>query len=125
MIKNIRMFKRTLSQAAGALLLAGGAWSTAASPYSTAIQADHPPAYWRLNETSGTTAVDSAGNYNGSYTNALIGQTGYTIGSDPAALAGSFGPDIGQYQDSFVGGMSLDVATNGNATFSVEAWVNG
>jgi hypothetical protein len=37
------------------------------SPYATAIAAAHPTAYWRLGETSGTTAVDAAGFNDGIY----------------------------------------------------------
>jgi hypothetical protein len=125
MTKRIKNFNRAFGQTVAALLLACGASSVSASPYSTAVQADHPVAFWRLNESSGTTALDSAGAYNGIYTNAAVGQPGYTSGSDPAALAAAFGPAVGSGADSFVGGMAVDVATNANATFSVEAWVNG
>src|SRR5438128_1021906 len=113
MTKRVRTYSWAMGPTAAALMLACGVGSIAASPYSTAVQTDHPVAYWRLNETTGTTALDSAGTYNGIYTNALIGQAGYTTGSDPAALAATFGPG----SDSFVGHMSLDVATNANAIF--------
>ncbi|EEF57625.1 hypothetical protein Cflav_PD0730, partial [Pedosphaera parvula Ellin514] len=122
MTKRVKTYNRAMGQTAAAvLLLACSVGSVAASPYSTTVQTDHPIAYWRLNETSGTTALDSAGTYSGIYTNALIGQAGFNTGSDPAALAATFGPGA----DSLVGHMSLDVATNANAIFSVEAWVNG
>jgi hypothetical protein len=35
--------------------------------YGAAVVANSPVAFWRLNETSGTTACDYAGGYNGSY----------------------------------------------------------
>jgi Concanavalin A-like lectin/glucanases superfamily len=36
--------------------------------YSTVVMADHPVAYWRLDETSGsTTALDTAGSFDGAY----------------------------------------------------------
>jgi Concanavalin A-like lectin/glucanases superfamily len=123
MKKPVRKLNRALCHAATALVLACGIESIYASPYSTAVLADHPISYWRLNETSGTTAIDSTGTHNGGYTNAILGQVGYNLGSDPSALAASFGQLA--VQDSFVGGMALDVATNANAVFSVEAWVNG
>jgi len=36
--------------------------------YGKIIAADHPVAYWRLDETSGTTAVDASGSFDGTYT---------------------------------------------------------
>ncbi|MBI2606974.1 MAG: LamG domain-containing protein, partial [Deltaproteobacteria bacterium] len=46
--------------------------------YSQAVLADNPVGYWRLNETSGTSASDSSGNaQTGTYTNSpTLGQTG-------------------------------------------------
>ena len=40
-----------------------------------------PLAYWKLDETSGTTAVDSVGGYNGTYNNCVLGQPGATAGT--------------------------------------------
>lgn len=51
------------------------------------ILADSPVGYWKLDETSGTTAADSSGNgHNGTYTNGpLLNQPGFTNGgADPA-----------------------------------------
>jgi Concanavalin A-like lectin/glucanases superfamily/Fibronectin type III domain/Lysyl oxidase len=54
---------------------------TGTSPYSTAVLADSPSGYWRLGDTGGTTAVNSAGGNNGTYVNgAALGQ--------PSLLAG-------------------------------------
>jgi hypothetical protein len=39
------------------------------SPYSNAVLGDYPSGYWRLGETGGTTAIDSSGGDNGTYTN--------------------------------------------------------
>jgi hypothetical protein len=45
--------------------------------YANAVLADTPVGYWRLDETSGTSAVDSKGGRNGTYTNGpTLGQTG-------------------------------------------------
>jgi hypothetical protein len=45
------------------------------SAYSNAVLGDAPAGYWRLGESSGTTAFDSTGAHNGSYTNGpLLGQ---------------------------------------------------
>ena len=63
--------------------------------YSAQVLADGPDGYWRMNETSGTTATDLAGGndnafYEGGYT--LNQPGGLTANSDPAvALNGSSG----------------------------------
>src|SRR5215831_13382087 len=54
--------------------------SASVSPYAQAILADAPQAYWRLDETSGTTFADSTGHGNTSTLNA-----GVTLGT-PGAL---------------------------------------
>ena len=47
------------------------------TPYEASIVAYHPVAYWPLNELSGTTAIDYAGNNDGTYKgNCTLGQTG-------------------------------------------------
>ncbi len=126
MLKKVKTLGRILARvAAAAAVLSCGVWSATADPYSTAILADHPIAFWELNETSGTVANDSAGTFSGFYTNALIDQPGYTLGSDPTNLSVAFGSAAGQFSDSYVGGLALDFATSGNGVFSAEAWVNG
>ena len=111
--------------ALAALTIALGIAAATAQPYPTAVLADHPIAYLRLQETTGSIAHDSVGSYNGGFTNVLLGQPGYTNGADPAELAVAFGNPAGQSSDSYVGGIPLDVASAGNTNFSVEAWVNG
>ncbi len=54
---------------------------TGNSPYSNAVLADSPAGYWRLGDTGGTNAVNSAGGNNGTYTN------GPALGQ-PSLLAG-------------------------------------
>jgi hypothetical protein len=45
--------------------------------YSDAVIADNPVSYWRLDESSGTTAADSKGSNAGTYTNGpTLGQAG-------------------------------------------------
>ena len=55
--------------------------------YSDLVQGDHPAAYLRLGETSGTTAFDSADAHDGTYLNGVaLNQPGAIIGDpDPAA----------------------------------------
>ena len=65
------------------------AWA-APDAYETAVKADNPIGYWRLNETSGTTAADLSGNRNnGTYSPAVtLGQPGLPLGvpGDKAVL---------------------------------------
>jgi hypothetical protein len=74
-----------------------------------------------LDETNGFVARDYFGANNGSYTNALLGQPGNTnVDSHTAVKFGSV-----SNINSYVGGIPIDFATSGNATFSVECWANG
>jgi large repetitive protein len=60
--------------------------------YSDAVLADNPVSYWRLDETSGTTAADSKGSNPGTYTNGpTLGQAGAlpdTINNKAASFDG-------------------------------------
>jgi hypothetical protein len=57
--------------------------------YRDEVLADNPVAYWRLGETSGTTAVDEVGNHNGTYQPNSSGVwTGGELGL-PGAVAGN------------------------------------
>ena len=67
-----------------ALFLAPSVANAAAS-YRDQIVALGPIAYWRLGETSGTTARDEIGAYNGTYYGPTLGQTG-TSPPDKAPL---------------------------------------
>ena len=42
------------------------------SPYSAAVSADHPLAYWRLDEASGPTTIDSAGYHDATYSGSPV-----------------------------------------------------
>ena len=90
-------------------------------PYSQIVLSDSPIGYWRLDETTGTVAHDSVGGNNGAYTNVALNQAGDSlIDTHKAARFGSLSS-----ANSYVGNVPIDFATSGNATFSVEAWVNG
>jgi hypothetical protein len=54
--------------------------------YASAVLADNPVAFWRLNETSGTTASDYAGGFNGLY-HGTAGPTGYSLNQAGPPLA--------------------------------------
>src|SRR5213593_2714324 len=67
----------------GAALSGCGGASTAATPttppsYRASVLADHPVAYWRLNEATGAVMADASGNGNdGTYAGAVtLGQPG-------------------------------------------------
>lgn len=84
----------------------------AQSAYAQAVIGDSPISYWRLNDTSGTTAVDQRGVFNGTIQGgATLNQPGPI--SDGAAM-GFSGSDV-----------SLDGDTSAMVpnTFTVEAWV--
>src|SRR2546427_12015435 len=86
----------------GAALSGCGGASTAASPttppsYRASVLADHPVAYWRLDEETGTVMVDASGNGNdGAYAGAVtLGQPGAPA-SDGGTAVGVVpgGPDV-------------------------------
>ncbi|HEX5221599.1 MAG TPA: LamG-like jellyroll fold domain-containing protein [Verrucomicrobiae bacterium] len=88
---------------------------TPPSPYSAAVAADGPTAYWRLGETSGTTAVDSAG-----FNNAIYFPT-VTLGAAPV-LVNESDPAV----DFATGNGRAEVSNvpelNPAGPFTVEAW---
>jgi hypothetical protein len=106
----------------GAAALAVGsllAMPAAAGPYSDAVLAKNPYAYWRFNEASGAaTALDSSGNNrHGSYGGAVLGQAGPLAEVGNTALGFNLGSFVGvQVNDSFGGA--------GWNQVSIEAWVN-
>ncbi len=88
-------------------------------PYAATVVADHPVAYYRLDEPTGSTiAVDASGNgHNGVYEgNPLMGVTGLVQGPDTAVNFNTTGDvRIANSSDlNFVG-----------TTFTIEAWVSG
>jgi hypothetical protein len=102
---------------------------TPPAPYPLAVLADHPLAYWRLDEpddgtgNNGVTANDYAGGFSGVYSNISLSQAGFNPSEDPDTAALFQGA-----ADSYVGNIQgIDFArpTNSSAALSVEAWVNG
>jgi Concanavalin A-like lectin/glucanases superfamily len=83
--------------------------------YESTVLADGPAGYWRLGETSGTTATATSGSPNGTYTNAptlgvssLVGDTDSSVGFDGSN-------DIVDFGDNY--------RFAANATFSIEIWL--
>ena len=101
---------------AAALVLAG-VRTTGAADYPSTILADHPIAYYRLEETSGTTAVDSSasGLFPGTYivngSHPLLGQPGIDTNSIALSVAQPSSVTAGYY-----------AALNQQAPFSFEIW---
>jgi hypothetical protein len=103
------------------------AWYGAASPlsnsatvdpgYRSYVMADGPAAYWRLGESSGTTAVDEVGGGDGSYVNSpTLGQSGAMAGD--ANTATSLNGSTGRVT---VPAAATGPSVTGN--LSVEAWI--
>lgn len=59
----------------------GGSGGGGTTSYADEVLSDNPTAYWRLGESSGTTAADEQGSWDGTYVNSP------TLG-EPGALAG-------------------------------------
>src|SRR5262249_29471814 len=92
-------------------------------PYFSQATAAGPLAYWRLNETSGATAYDSVGGYNGTNNGGLVlGVNGPIAPSFPGFESGNSAYQFNA-TDSSVSVPPLNLSTNfTNITFV--AWVN-
>ncbi len=89
-------------------------FTTPGDRYSSLVMADNPMAYWRLDETNGTTAFDAAGGHDGAYSGAV------TLG------AGGVLPGIADSGAHFSGGnaqVPFSATLNPSGPFSVELWV--
>ncbi len=85
-------------------------------PYAPGIIADAPAGYWRLGETSGTSAADSAGSSPGTYVGATLNAAGLLAaetGNKAAAFSGT-----NQYVR-----VPSGTALSPSARVSVEAWI--
>ena len=85
--------------------------------YKDIVVADAPLTYWRMNESAGTTMVDTMGNHDGTYTNSpnLDSAGGLTSDSDSSV---NFDPTSNHYS---IVPNHADFSTGGALT--VEAWV--
>lgn len=92
----------------------------AATGYAGTVISSGPVAYWRLNESSGTTAFDYVGNLNGVYSKATLAQAGYSgVDSDTAAAFSGADSYVGQ-----INGSQLNFAGT-SVSFSIECWAKG
>ena len=99
-------------------------------PYPSAVLANSPMGYWRLDEgpdnsagNNGVLTHDYAGGHNGTYSNVVIGVSGYNPASDTNTAA-RFGDAL---SDNYVDNINdVDFSrSSGAAAFSIEAWVYG
>lgn len=99
------------------------------NPFPSRVLADGPVAYFRLDEASGTTAYDYVGGNNGTYTNVVLGMSGYdslqSVQSDPTETAAGFGfiSPPNNYVGDVPSYLNFGMPNGSNAEFSVEAWV--
>ena len=92
----------------------------AAGSYEGAIVASGPAAYWRLGETSGSTAFDFMGGHDAAYTNVTLGLPGYSA-SDPNTAVG-FDPN--NPGSATIPDGSIFPFIGATPSFTLEAWVN-
>ena len=99
-----------------ALMLEYETTANSASIYASTVTADSPAGYWRLGESSGTTATAASGSPNGTYTNGpILGHSSLVGDTDTSA---SF-----DLTDDYVSlGDVYDFA--GTASFTYETWIN-
>jgi hypothetical protein len=100
--------------------IAQGIWPTAVLSsllsYSQQILLDGPVAYWRLGESSGTTATDEIGSHNGTYAGSpTLGQAGAIVNDDNTAINLNGSSQYVQISDD----PELDI---NNQDFCVEFW---
>ena len=90
--------------------------AVASDPYSTAVLADGPIAYWRFDETSGTVAHDEVGGLDGTYTGGCtLGAAGALTSPDTA-----FGLDGATCYVEVGDQLSL----GGAPAFTIELWAS-
>jgi hypothetical protein len=99
--------------------------ASAHAAYDVAVLSDNPAAYWRMNETSGTSAADSSGNGNtGTYFNGVtLGVPGGLVATPSNTAArydgasdgmGSPTPGVTDHMDASVTGLGTN--------YSMEFW---
>lgn len=83
--------------------------------YRPTVMADQPAAYWRLGETTGSTAADATGNYPGT----IVG--GVTLGSGGALWND---PDLSFKFDGVTGYIQASPVSSLVGLLTLEGWVN-
>lgn len=85
--------------------------ASASADYPSAVLADNPVSYWRLNDSSGSTAVDQVGLNPGQITGATLGEPGPFAGSGSMRFEGSGDVNLG-----------TDPSLRPPNNWTVEAW---
>ena len=93
---------------------AADAGPTPSELYAQAVLADHPLAYWRLEETSGTVAKDETGRYDGTFV------LGPRLGA--AGVAGSRAIELMKDTNARILVTDAVFRFVGTASYSVELW---
>ena len=97
--------------------------SPAPSGFAAAALSAKPLAYWRLGETSGTTAYDSIGRLNGTYFNTTLKQPGYSmVDTNTGALFGGTNSYVGLISGLPGSGINFEGT---NVSFTIELWAKG
>ncbi len=113
---NYGLFGRLLASVASALHLGAGKAVADSANYQSMVLADGPAAYYRLGESSGTTAADSSGNgRNGTY-----GSLALTLGT-AGAIAGNSDTSVNAWDVAFtapIAGMPT-----GSSARTFETWI--
>jgi len=87
------------------------------------ILSNNPIGYWRLNETAGSTAYDSAGSYNGTgQGNTVFGVPGVTNTSFTGFETGNLGAQFGG--DPAPSDISIPAFNVTTTNFTITGWVN-
>ena len=87
------------------------AQADAAADYRAAVLADNPVSYWRLNDTSGSTAVDEENHNSGQISGATLGEPGPFAGSGSMRFEGNGDVNLG-----------TDPSLRPPSNWTVEAW---
>ncbi len=87
--------------------------------YAATTLAGSPVAYWRLGETSGTLADDSAGNYNGTYSNVTLGGNG----PQPPSYVGFEANNTAAQFNGSSSSVSLPALNLNSNTVTISGWV--
>jgi hypothetical protein len=115
-----------VTNVAGGAISAGAALTLRTPPtgtYEAAVVASGPAAYWRLGESTRTTAFDYEGGHDAVYTNVTLGVPGYSA-SDPNTAV-SFDPNNPNGPGEVIlADPSPFQFISATPSFSLEAWVN-
>jgi len=129
----LSLLNLTTNNAAAYTVVVSNAFGTATSspvaltisgtnyPYAQLVLADNPIGFWRLDESSGSTALDCVGTNNGTFHSAQLGQPGYNLVDTHTCARFGFLAS----QNSYVGEIPIDFGSTANQSLTVEAWVKG